>query len=110
MADINFIPSFPKGIGPIEPGNPEVAPSQPVFGQGANFQDQLMQALGQINQEADQVAQASSSSYENVEQAMNQAQTAFSDTMQANQMMQYFLMNQLRKQGNPEPSGEEGAE
>lgn len=110
MTDINFISSFLKGTGPIEPGKPEASPAQPVFEQGANFQDRLMQTLGQINQEADQVAQASSSSYENVEQAMNKAQTAFSDTMQANQMMQYFLINQLQKQGNPEPSGEEGAE
>ena len=42
----------------------------------------LWRPLGQINEEANQVAEASSSNYENVQQAMDQAKNAFSDTMQ----------------------------
>jgi hypothetical protein len=101
MVDINFI-NFPKAIGPVESGKPDAARVQPTGAQGVDFENHLMQALGQISQEADQVAEASSSSYENVQDAMDQAKNAFSDTMQTHQMMQYFLMNSMQKQNAPE--------
>lgn len=110
MVDINLI-NFPKTVGSIESGKTDSTRIQTTGDQGVDFENHLMQALGQISQEADQVAEASSSSYENVQDAMNQAKNAFSDTMQAHQMMQYFLMNSIQKQNAPEtgadPQGDE---
>ncbi len=102
---------FPKGIPSIESGKSDSVSTQPTGSQSASFQDQLMKALDQISEEADQVAQSSSLNYENVQQAMDQAKNVFSNTMQTHQMMQYFLMNSQKTQENielsaPEESGE----
>lgn len=110
MADINLI-NFPKAIGPVDSGKPETARSSQLGASGADFKSQFVQALGQISQEADRVAEASSSNYENVQNAMNQAKSAFSDTLQTHQMMQHLLMNSMKKQEPPETSaGQQGDE
>ncbi|MBN2327510.1 MAG: hypothetical protein JXR73_10185 [Candidatus Omnitrophica bacterium] len=106
MADINSINPFPQGIGPVEQDKTEKTSSPQSQTQNINFQSELMRALGQINQEADQVADASSSNYENVQNAMDAAKTAFTDTMQAHQMMQHFIQNSIQPQGNSEADGD----
>lgn len=105
MADINSINPFHQGIGPVDQGKTDKASSPQNQPQNINFQNELMRALGQINQEAEQVADASSSNYENVQNAMDAAKTAFTDTMQAHQMMQHFIQNSIQPQNNPESDG-----
>ncbi|MDX9753123.1 MAG: hypothetical protein RBU29_04130 [bacterium] len=86
-----FIPIPPPNIGAIEPSKkPDSAPPAQAEG-SVSFQETLKKTLGQIKQEADQVAEAAPPSYEEMDQVMNAAKNAFADTMQAHQMMQMIF-------------------
>ena len=51
------------------------------------FQQKLVKALGQISEETDQVDKLSAPAFKDVHKAMDQAKSAFTDTMQTHQLM-----------------------
>jgi len=93
MADFSFIPIPPRAIGPAEiqppqPSAPSTSPAAPV----TNFQEKLLQALNQIGAGVDQVGQ-STPTFQDMQKAMEQAKSAFTETMQAHQLMQSLMKN-----------------
>jgi hypothetical protein len=107
MADFSSLPIPPRNIGAIEPTQktPDSSPQsgQPV--QGASFKETLMKQLEHIRKEADQVADAQPPNYEDMDKAMHAAKTAYTDTMNAHQMMQQ-LFNQTVKDEENQTGGE----
>lgn len=65
------------------------------------FQAELRKALGDVNQDVKQVANAAPSSLEEAQQAMNAAKNAFSGALHAHQLMQSLI-------GDPSSSLSEG--
>jgi hypothetical protein len=105
MPDFSSVPIPPQNIGGIEPSKnkPDSAqkPAQP--GQDS-FKETLMKQLDQIKADTDQMANATPPSYEEMDQAMNAAKNAFSDTMQAHNLMQQLF----KPDSSNENSSEEG--
>ena len=110
MTDLNSIPIPPRGIESINTGNQDAIQSQQNQPTSGDFQNQLMQAMGQINADTNQVANAASSNYENVEQAMGIAKNVFADTMQVHQMMQELIQPNTNDDSNEDKdaNGDEG--
>ncbi len=111
MTDFNSIPIPPRGIESIDTGKLDGIQPKQNQPQSGDFQNQLLQALGQISADADQVANAASSNYENVEQAMGIAKNVFADTMQMHQMMQELIHPNANddSDGDKEAPGDKGA-
>ncbi len=108
MTDFNSIPIPPRGIESINTGNQDGVQPKQVQPQSGDFQNQLVQAMGQVSADADLVANAASSNYENVEQAMGIAKNVFADTMQVHQMMQELIHPNTNDDSEKENHGDEG--
>ena len=110
MPDFTTIPILPQNIGAIETvkRSPEASLASAVPRAGEpSFKETLMKTLGQIQQDTEQVSQASPPSYEEMDQVMKVAQTAFTDTMQAHQLMQQlFNQSAMPQQEIFSPKGE----
>ncbi len=83
-------PPSPDAIEGKKPASPS---SHHSAEKGPSFQDTLKKTLGNLSEEADQIAKSPAPSFANMQKAMDAATTAFHDTMQAHQMMQQITPN-----------------
>lgn len=93
MPDLFSIPIPPQNSGAIETvkRSPETSPSVLPHAGEPSFKETLMKTLGNLQQEAEQVSKAAPPSYEEMDKVMKAAQNAYTDTMQAHQLMQQLL-------------------
>jgi len=91
MTDLSPLQILPRDIGSIDGLKPESAPRAPSSERSPEFQEILRRTLGNVSRDADQVEQAVSPSFAEMQKAMETAKTAFADTMQAHQLMQNLL-------------------
>lgn len=99
MADFSSVPIPPRNIGAIEPAKPkpDSVQKQDESSAGPSFKEVLSERLDRIQADTDQVAKAAPTSYENVDEVMDAAKNAYSETMQAQHLMQK-LFNQTLNQ------------
>lgn len=107
MSDMSSFPIPPRDVSSIDGAKPAAGPKPQNQADLGQFKDELIQALGQIGQDADQVSQSSPSKVEDVESAMDQAKSAFDDTMQAHQLMQKLITPMTDMNNEAPPEGQE---
>ncbi len=104
MSDMSSFPIPPRDVSSIDGAKPAPGPNPKNQADLGQFKDELIQALGQIGHDADQMSQTSPSKVEDVESAMDQAKSAFDDTMQAHHLMQKLIppMTDMNNETPPE--------
>lgn len=108
MNDFTPLNIPPREIGKAEPGKPDSTPSGPKP-DAAEFQNQLKQALGGMIEDVSHVQNASPQTMEDIQKAMDAAKNAFSNSMQAHELMQSLLGDVAPKpdsEANPEEKPE----
>ena len=108
MVDLPFIPIPPRNAGPaeIQPSTAAVPKSALPVSPDLAFQEKLLRALSQIGAGVDQVGQ-STPTFQDMHQVMEQAKSAFTETMQAHQLMQSLTKNADSSAGETDSGSQE---
>ncbi len=108
MEDFSSFRIPPRDVNQVDQVQPGSSPKtqKPQEG-GEKFKDQLLQALGQIGEDAEQMSKTPPTNVNEVDQAMDKAKDAFQDTMQAHQLMQNLMQNLDPNSSTEEESNKE---
>ncbi|HOJ58911.1 MAG TPA: hypothetical protein PK878_01365 [bacterium] len=109
MVDLPIVPIPPRNTGPAEiQSSPPAAPkSARTVSPDSAFQEKLLRALNQIGAGVDQVGQ-STPTFQDMQQVMEQAKSAFTETMHAHLLMQSLTKNAESSAGGPDSGSQEG--